>query len=665
MRTNSPLERGRGVFLFLEKQKSPMQLITHLKHLHNKERIYFNSQKAFDSKLINNTLFNYNLFIMKKIYSLFLALFVSASAFAAGHVVTASTTGATCFGSCNGTASSLVSGAVGSVGFSWVGPSAYTSSLQNITGLCAGSYTITVTDSADMSTSNYVATVFQPTLLTVSSSGGTICSGSCMTLAPAVSGGTPGYTYSWSGGLFGPSPSVCPASTITYTVTVADANGCVATASSTVTVNPTPTVAVPSSYYLCFGTCVTMTASATGGPTFTWIPATGLSSTATASPTACLSTTTTYTVTASLGGCSGTALTTVYMGGLINSGITSTNTTGCATCDGALAAAPTGGTSPYTYDWFNGSVTPAVNFICEGTYSVTITDASGCTITDSATIFTNNDLLANFTMVPDSTNPYNFFAFNPSTGSGNSYAWDFGDGAVSTMASPSHTFALPGPYNVCLIASNFLCGADTLCQTVNVTGVLSSCNALFNIADDTINPDPNAHYVYNLSYGATLSYLWDFGDGTTSTSMTPSHVYAGTGPYLLCLSIDDGAGCTDMFCDSLISADSINRSSGIIQLAVYDVPTFYSTATSIANAIETGNVSAAPNPFNETTIFTVNSKEIYSFELTDILGKKVKSKNGISEKQFEISRDGLENGIYFYKIYTSESVVGIGKVVIK
>ncbi|HLC82969.1 MAG TPA: T9SS type A sorting domain-containing protein, partial [Bacteroidia bacterium] len=80
------------------------------------------------------------------------------------------------------------------------------------------------------------------------------------------------------------------------------------------------------------------------------------------------------------------------------------------------------------------------------------------------------------------------------------------------------------------------------------------------------------------------------------------------------------------------------------------------------------SVIVYPNPFSDNTTFVIQSdklNEIYSFELTDVLGKKVKSKNGISEKQFEISRNGLENGIYFYKIYTSESVVGIGKVVIK
>ena len=643
-----------------------MQLISPFKHL-NKERVYSNSQIAFKSKLINNTLFNLYLIRMKKIYSLILALFFTASAFSIGHTVTATATGVTCFGTCNGTTMSIVGGGVGPFTYSWA-PSGGTGA--GASGLCAGTYTVTVTDNSDMSTATATVAVTSPTVLTITPSSMTSCVGSCVTLSPIVSGGTPPYTYNWSppSGLSSSviaTPTACPAATTTYTVTVADANGCVQFASMTVTLNPVPTITASPSTTVCSGACASLTVTSTPGPaTYVWIGPGAFVSTL-ANPVICPAVAGTYTVTGTYAGCTSTAITTITIGGAITSNITSTNTTGCITCDGTMMAAPTGGSSPYVYNWSTGAVTPAVVSTCAGTYSVTITDASGCTITDSTTIFSANDAIANFTMVPDSTDPYNFFAFNSSTGPSMTYLWDFGDGTNSSLAAPSHTFSAPGVYNVCLVAYSFICGSDTLCQPVTVTGVSTPCNALFNIADDTLNPDPNAHYVYNLSYGATLTYLWDFGDGTTSTSATPSHVYSGTGPYLLCLSIDNGAGCTDMFCDSLISADSLNRSSGTMQIVVYDVPTFYTSTAGITDVIEVGNVTIAPNPFNETAIFTVNSNETYSFELTDVLGKKVKSKTGILEKQFEISRDGLENGIYFYKIYTSERVVGIGKVVIK
>ncbi|CAN5309855.1 hypothetical protein BH10BAC1_BH10BAC1_01620 [soil metagenome] len=92
-------------------------------------------------------------------------------------------------------------------------------------------------------------------------------------------------------------------------------------------------------------------------------------------------------------------------------------------------------------------------------------------------------------------------------------------------------------------------------------------------------------------------------------------------------------------------------------------------STGIAEHLSGNNlVTVYPNPFADNTTFIVNSEkmnEIYSFELIDVLGKKVKSINGITAKQFEVSRNGLENGIYFYKIYSSESIIGVGKVVIE
>jgi hypothetical protein len=64
-------------------------------------------------------------------------------------------------------------------------------------------------------------------------------------------------------------------------------------------------------------------------------------------------------------------------------------------------------------------------------------------------------------------------------------------------------------------------------------------------------PDAGDVTVVNSSTGTNLTYLWDFGDGNTSNAQFPSHTYATTGNYYLCLTIDDGAGCVDMYCDSI------------------------------------------------------------------------------------------------------------------
>jgi large repetitive protein len=754
------------------------------------------------------------------------AVCVAFGSFAAGHTVSiSSSTGVSCFGTCDGSATASVSGGIGPFSYSWspAGGSSATAS-----GLCAGTYTVTVTDMSDMSTATVGVTISSPAALAVSATGGVVCAGSCTTLSFTATGGVLPYIYSWSGG----SSTVCPASTTTYTVTIVDANGCTANGPATVTVNPVPAVvsepsiaacqgnviaansfasspagatfswtnsntaiglpasgaaglpaftagspgtatititaslsgctSPPSTFTItvnpvpvvtvnsaticsgsvahltvsgavtyswtvipsltvtgaatadanpttmtsytvsgtsgvgcvntaistvtvnpgvvatatpystvCAGSCVTLSSAYSGGTgavIYSWSPATGLSSSTTPTPMSCPAVTTSYVLTVTdAAGCSGTATSIVNVDNLYSTGTATSNATGCGVCDGSATLTPAGGSAPYSYVWSNGATTAVANAVCGGSYSVTITDVNGCTLTDIVTVIENLGTHANFTMVPDSTNAYNFYAFNSSDGPGLSYAWNFGDGVSSSAASPSHLYVLPGTYNVCLTATGS-CGASTLCEDVDVTGTLASCMSLFNIADDTTNVDPNSHYVYNLSYGAGLTYSWDFGDGGTSTLMTPTHIYSGTGPYEICLTVDNGSGCIDVYCDSLISADSINRSSGTIQFAAYDVGPFGSGTTGIHDPAANVSISASPNPFSDHVTFNITSErknEVYQFELFDVLGKSVKAMDAITRKKFSMNRDGLPEGVYFYKISTIEGVMGVGKLVLR
>jgi uncharacterized repeat protein (TIGR01451 family) len=78
-------------------------------------------------------------------------------------------------------------------------------------------------------------------------------------------------------------------------------------------------------------------------------------------------------------------------------------------------------------------------------------------------------------------------------------------------------------------------------------------------------------------------------------------------------------------------------------------------------------VTVYPNPTTDNATFIINSTNLldnYSFQLTDILGNMVKTISGINGNQFTVSRSGLANGFYFYKIYNNKGVIGVGKIVI-
>jgi hypothetical protein len=114
--------------------------------------------------------------------------------------------------------------------------------------------------------------------------------------------------------------------------------------------------------------------------------------------------------------------------------------------------------------------------------------------------------------------------------------------------------------------------------------------------------------------------------------------------------------------DYLGIVDIIDHSSSI------PAPTNCNITANVKNEKENAKFKVSPNPFLDNTTFVIQSdkpNESYSFELTDVLGKQVRFIKEINTREFEFSRNGLPNGIYFYKIYSTESIVGIGKLVIK
>ena len=123
-----------------------------------------------------------------------------------------------------------------------------------------------------------------------------------------------------------------------------------------------------------------------------------------------------------------------------------------------------------------------------------------------------------------------------------SYSWDFGDGDMTTTINPIHSYTLPGVYTVALTAANDT-RIDTLTDTVTV---YSAPTASFTgYPTDGTRPLT----VTFISTAATTPlgdptpiYLWDFGDGETSTLVSPTHIYPTAGVYSVALAVENAAG---------------------------------------------------------------------------------------------------------------------------
>lgn len=145
-----------------------------------------------------------------------------------------------------------------------------------------------------------------------------------------------------------------------------------------------------------------------------------------------------------------------------------------------------------------------------------------------------------------------------STSTNLNYFWSFGDGTSSTLQNPTHTFPAYGFYQVCLTIYDTLC-QSTFCDYILI-GHLPDTNNVPCSANFTYNLSPanvSTFSFTDLSTGNPTAWLWNFGDGGTSTLQNPTHTYTSNGIYLVTLTISNAfTQCTSTFVGYL-SVDSI------------------------------------------------------------------------------------------------------------
>lgn len=280
------------------------------------------------------------------------------------------------------------------------------------------------------------------------------------------------------------------------------------------------------------------------------------------SPSHTYATTGTYTVSLTVvnGGCSHTFQQQVNV--IIETAAFNANTT--VQCRRAGVQFTATGSNPAniaTYAWDFGdsntgtgqTVTHSYNNPGNYTITLVITDRNGCTDTAIRTNFIRiNGPVADFASTTNSGCKGQTVTFNDlSVGDGvnalNQWTWDFGDGNVQTFGAPpfTHTYTNPGSYNVQLVVRDVSGCTDTMTRPAFVN--LSNLKAWFTSADSSSCPGSTVNF-RDSSTGAggpVTSWLWDFGNGFTSTLQNPSTSYPAIGQYDVTLVVTDSLGCRD------------------------------------------------------------------------------------------------------------------------
>ncbi len=207
------------------------------------------------------------------------------------------------------------------------------------------------------------------------------------------------------------------------------------------------------------------------------------------------------------------------------------------------------------YNWSFGDnhsstdVSPVHNYSSDNTYSVTLTATSdhGCTGTITKPVVIKDSLYA-FAEIGNSCqcadiNSFHFVGYALGSYGNYTYAWDFKDGTSSTIQYPIKKYTTPGDYYVSLTVKNDHGGTATGTTLVRV---YPKPKAGFNIVADQQSSAKFTFTNTSAISNGTVTYGWDFGDGTTSTETNPTKTYSQPGVYQVKLTAtSDLGGCAD------------------------------------------------------------------------------------------------------------------------
>ena len=257
-----------------------------------------------------------------------------------------------------------------------------------------------------------------------------------------------------------------------------------------------------------------------------------------------------------------------------------------------------------------------------------------------------------------------------------SWLWNFGDGSNSTQQNPSHTYIPGHTYNVCLTIQDSHGCSNTYCQHVIVSNA-HECHASFTFHVDTTG---TIVQFTNTSTGTTANttYLWNFGDSTTSTDQNPEHTYTLPGANVVCLIITDTEiGCSSHICHTVHHGH--HNYHGDVSLYPHDsFSQNVSALTPLPSASLSDNTEPAvgdmkvvtfPNPFNgSTTIeYSLSKNSNVIIELCDMLGSKVfefeKSNEAAGIHKQLINVENISQGFYYLR-FSADNMTSVSKVFI-
>jgi len=576
-------------------------------------------------------------------------------------IITESTLNASCNGVTNGSIDISASGGAGMYTYLW----STGATSEDVINLKAGTYSVTITDTAACTKQKSYTLTNENKITLTGSVTKTGCSQSTGAVNLTASGGTSPYTFVWSNGAT--TEDIQNLSAGSYKVTATDAGGCSAQATFVITENNTVRVSSSVTAAGCSNEAIgAIDISVTGGTapyTYSW-----QHGATTEDVSGLVSGIYRVTVTDNLGCSIQTAINVPKKTIQVSTDIIQPLCHGDST--GSITVTPVDGTNTYTYSWSNGETDNTLTNVPVGSYSVTITDPSGCTRTLTYAITQPSAITASTTVTNTQCGDEGSFAIDLSVSGGKSpYTYLWSNGATTqdlqNLNSGNYSVTIKD-FNGCTSLKNITidpvviswsCLIDPpsyelVCNSAGNllgTSVTDANQYMWSVSSSdnswTITSDPsNAAIAYtagNTNTTATFN-LTIVKDGCTKTC---SYVVSSS------CSVRDNTGGGDPSTGDPCATDTVVVNDSTITAPITE-------PTAAVNEEETTeiNMSVYPNPFESTMNFewVATKDEVVRLEILDALGRPLtevfigRVHKGETYK-FDWTGAGLKDRMYFYR----------------
>ncbi|MCB9449039.1 MAG: T9SS type A sorting domain-containing protein [Flavobacteriales bacterium] len=487
-----------------------------------------------------------------------------------------------CYGGNDGSIDLTVSG--GSAPYAFIWSNGQTT--EDASGLTGGKYTVTVTD-ANGCFDTLSTVVTQPAEIKISAIViDATCSNNDGLIDVSVSGGTPAYTYLWSNGATTQDAGSLGAGS--YFLTVTDSRGCTNVYQGVVTNQNGPKLASQVTKPSCFGnndgSIDLMVTGGTPGYTYTWN--TGAT---TQDISGLASGSYTVTVTDSAN-CVGLALIKVEDPQPLDLKIDAMEASCSGSSDGQLMVSVIGGTPGYSYEWSNGDTTATTDGLTPGSYTVTVTDANGCSESAVGVVNTPAPIHTTMSSTDESCQPAHDGTAKVVISGGIPpfmFQWD----DAGSQTTPEATGLEAGMYHVEVTDSNGCKVVDSVevaqpGVTLATSGTNTTCNGGMDGSIDLTVVGGAAPYSYEWSNGDSIQDPTGLPAGTYSVTVTDMNGCSATASETI-------SEPTALVISSSVSNPTCGNNDGLIDISVTGGSPTYTYLWSNGNTTQdAGNIGA-------------------------------------------------------------------------